>query len=940
MTENKKEPKSAISKIKKISLVIIALYVLYVIAGFWIVPPLIKPMVEKELSSQLGRTVTIEEIKINPLALSSTTTNLTVHEIDGDPFAGFKELLVNAELSSIIRLAVTFKEIRLQAPFGIIKILPDKSLNISDILTRFSQPEQAPDQKAELIPAVISKLQVQDGSLAALNLSEKEPVKETLHPITFTLTNLSTLKEREGAFKFMGIGPSGGNYEIDGQLTVDPLRVRGSFSTTGTNLIRFWKHLKNHVSFQIIKGTTATSGNYLLELVDGAFQARLQNGAFELKDFELTEKGKDKVLISVPTISVQGISADVKAREIVVEGVKTADARIESWLASDGTFKLQSIFLPDLEKLMKMKKTSSSESKADTGRPWHGTIHKIEVINWGAAIEDHTLAKPARITADNITVSIDELGNKKNSKAKVSLALQLNQAGTIRVDGSAGMSPLSADLKVVLDKIALKSFQLYVDAAVNAEIGAGTTSATGRLLYQGKEGRPQISYKGELSLDGFKVVDRVRTEDFITLDQLKVSDIALALHPNRLHVADVLINKPHARVTIDQNGTVNVVQAFTPVKKEDGKGKKNLLQRVVKFLILQMKGPMPMSVDLVELHDFSTDFIDGSMTPPYSTHLDISNGTMKGLSSDPLSRADFEIAGAIDQSAPLKSSGEMNPLNAMHYTYVDLSLEDFELKPVSPYSGKFVGYKIAEGTLHLRLKYSVDESALTGDNIIFIDQLTLGDRVESPDAINLPVPLGVALLKDANGRIALQVPVKGNVKDPQFDFGHAITSGLTGTLDDVGSEPFSTITEIDGIKGEELRFIGFAFGLSELGPGAMHKLNALAKFLKERPSLILTIEGTADRQMDWAKVSGKPIKKEEPGSSQKAAEAQHLDLSEDQDIDDMQLEKLAHARATQVKDYLVQKGTVTPERVQLKPVKIISTTSKEYGYAELYLSVQ
>ncbi|UCD34468.1 MAG: DUF748 domain-containing protein, partial [Nitrospiraceae bacterium] len=886
MKENKKESKSAIARIKKLILIIAGLFLLYVIAGFWVVPPLLKPRLEKELSNQLGRTVTIEEIKINPLTLSSTTTNLIVYEIDGEPFAGFKELMVNAELSSIVRWAATFKEIRLLAPFGVIRLLPDRSLNISDMLARFSQPGQTQpvDQKAELLPAIISELQVEDGTFTVENLSEAEPIKETFFPITFTLANLSTLKERQGTYKFTGAGPTGGHYQLDGNLTVNPVRVQGSYSTRGTNLSEFWKHLKDHVSFQIIQGTTSTSGNYLLELVDGTLQVRLQNGSFELKDFELTEKGKDTVLISLPSLSVQGISADVKARELVVEGIKTADARIESLLGPDGTFKLQSLFLPDLQKLMEMKKTGSSEPKAGADQPWHATIHKIEVINWGAAFEDHTLDKPARITADNISITIDNLENRKNSKATVALALHINQAGTITVNGSAGINPLSADLKVLSDNIGLKSFQPYVDTAVNARIAAGTTSSKGRILYQGTEGQPQISYQGELSLDGFKVIDRVQTDDFMTLEQLKVNDIALALHPNKLQVANVLINKPHARVTIDQNGTVNVVQAFTPVQQGDGKGKKHLLQRLVDFLILQIKGPMPMSVDLVELHNFSADFIDSSMTPSYSTTMEITHGTMKGLSSDPAARADFEIEGTIDRSATLKSAGQMNPLNAMHYAKVDFSLKDFELKPVSPYSGKYVGYKIAEGTLHLELKYSVDDNALAGDNKLFVDQLTLGDKVDSPDATDLPVALGVALLKDANGRIALQLPVKGNVKDPQFDFGHAITSGLTGTLDDVSSSPFSTITDIDGFKGEELRFIEFEFGLAELTEGANKKLSALAGFLNERPSLILSIEGTADRQMDWAAVSGKQSEKEKPGSTPAAADAQQKELSEDQAV--------------------------------------------------------
>jgi hypothetical protein len=964
MTQNKTKKKSSSLLIKKLGIIIIGLFLLYVIAGFWVVPPLLKPRLEKELSNQIGRKVTIEEIKLNPLALSSSTTNLTVYEIDGEPFAGFKELLINAELSSIVRWAVTFKEIRVLAPFGVLKVLPDQTLNISDILTKFSQPEPGPEQQAELPRAIISKLQVEGGKFTVEDLSGAEPIIEKISPISFTLTNLSTLAEREGAFKFVSVDHDGGNYKLDGQLSVNPIRVHGSYSATGTNLSKLWKHIEDQVSFQIRKGTTVTSGNYLLELIHGTLHAKLQDGVFELKDFQLTEKGKDKVLISIPSFSVQGISADVEAREIIVEQVKTAGARIESWIAPDGTFNLQSLPMPDSQKLKEMKKSSSTEPKTAASSPWHATIHKIEVNKWGAAIEDRTLPKPVRFTVDDLTVSIENLENKKNSKAKVALSLQINQAGTVEVNGSVGIDPLSADMEVFSDKIALKSFQPYVDTAVNAQIISGTTSSKGRILYRGKDGQPQISYQGELSLDGVEVKDRLQTEDFINQEQLKASGVVLDIHPNKLHVADVLVNKLQARVTIDQNGTVNVVQAFTPVPKKGEKEKENLIEQLVNFLILQIKGPIPMSINLARLNNFSVDFIDGSITPSYKTHLEITKGTMKGLSSDPSARADFKIEGTIDRSATINSAGQMNPLNAMHYAKVDFSLKDFKLKPVSPYASKYAGYKIAEGKLHLDLKYRFDNSTFTGDNKIFVDQLTLGDKVDSPDATKLPVALGVALLKGVDGRITLQVPVSGNVKDPQFDFGQTITSALTKTMANVSSSPFSTFTDIGGFKGEELRFIEFESGFPELSAHATKKLNALAKFLNERSALTLDIEGTADRHIGWgkmsdkqakeekpskdggvfrsfiSKMSGKQAKKEKPSSQQKTAKVQQKDLAKDQAIDDNQLKKLAQMRANIVKDYLVQKGKVSAKRVQLKPVKITSTTNKEHGRVELYLSAQ
>ena len=1160
MTKDKAKEKSSISLIKKIGLIIIGLFLLYVIAGFWVVPPLLKPRLEKELSSQIGRKVTIEEIKINPLKLSATTTNLTVYETDGEPFAGFKELLVDAELSSIVRWAVTFKEIRVLSPFGVLKLLPDKTLNISDILTKFSQTEPAPEEETELPRAVISKLQVEDGKFTIENLSGAEPVIETYSPINFSLANVSTLKEREGAFKFTGVGPLGGNYQLDGQLSVNPIRVQGSYSAAGTHLSQLWMHIKDQVSFQIKTGTIATSGNYLLELIDGTLEAKLQNGVFELKDFQLTEKGQDNVLISIPSFAVQGIRADVGAREIVVEQVKTAGARIESWLAPDGTFNFQSLFMPDLQKLEEAKKSNetepkpaasspwhatihkievddwgaiiedrtlpkparftvddltigvenlenkkdskakitlalqinqagtikvngsagidplsadlevfsdnialksfqpyvdtavnaqiasgttsskgrilyqgqdaalqvkledgvfelkdfqltekgqdevlisipsfavqgvradveareivveqvktadarieswiapdgtlnlqslikpgsqkleetkksgSTEPKPPASTPWHATIHKIEVDKWGAAIEDRTLPNPARITADNITARIENLENKKDSKAKVALALQINQAGTVKVNGSAGIDPLSADLEVVSDKIALKSFQPYVDEAVNAQIASGTTSSKGRILYKGKDGQPQIRYQGELSLDGVEVKDRIQTEDFINQKQLKAGGIVLDIHPNKLHVADVLIDKTNARVTIDQNGTVNVVQAFMPVDKKGEKGKENLIERFVNFLILQIKGPIPMSVDRVKIDNFAVDFIDGSIAPPFKTELEISEATVKGLSSDPSAMADFKMEGTIDQSATIKSFGQMNPLNATQSAKVDFSLKDFKLPPVSPYSGKYAGYQIADGKLHLDLKYQVENSTFTGDNKIVVEQLKLGEKVDSADATNLPVALAVTLLTGADGNITLQVPVSGNVKSPEFDFGKTFTSSMTGSMEELNaaqseaskdSSTSSTMTDSDDIKGEEVRYIEFEFGLSKLSEQATKKLDALAKFLTESSALKLGIEGTAVRHKDQAQIAEKQAKQEKTSSEQGAAK--------DRPVDDKQLVMLALTRANEVKKYLIQKGKIAETRIQLKPLKIKAITAEEYGRVELYLSGQ
>ena len=200
--------------------------------------------------------------------------------------------------------------------------------------------------------------------------------------------------------------------------------------------------------------------------------------------------------------------------------------------------------------------------------------------------------------------------------------------------------------------------------------------------------------------------------------------------------------------------------------------------------------------------------------------------------------------------------------------------------------------------------------------------------------------LGVALLKDASGRISLDVPVAGNVKNPQFDFGKTITSALTKTVENVAKSPFSAVAQIGGFKGEDLRYIDFEPGLSELNATATKKLDAVARLMKEKPVLTISVEGTADRKTDGASISGEQSQKGISGDKWRLAKPRKKDLPEENVIDDKQLEQLAQMRARQVQTYLNKQGKIAAKRVRLKPVHIRDASGKDNRGVELFLSVQ
>src|SRR4030095_8038940 len=103
----------------------------------------------------------------------------------------------------------------------------------------------------------------------------------------------------------------------------------------------------------------------------------------------------------------------------------------------------------------------------------------------------------------------------------------------------------------------------------------------------------------------------------------------------------------------------------------------------------------------------------------------------------------------------------LNPMADPLMLDVGAKAVELELAPLTPYASKYVGYAIERGKLSMDVHYNVQpDGKLQASNHVVLNQLTFGDKVESPTATKLPVTLAVALLKDANGVIDLKLPVE------------------------------------------------------------------------------------------------------------------------------------------------------------------------------------
>jgi outer membrane protein OmpA-like peptidoglycan-associated protein len=254
--------------------------------------------------------------------------------------------------------------------------------------------------------------------------------------------------------------------------------------------------------------------------------------------------------------------------------------------------------------------------------------------------------------------------------------------------------------------------------------------------------------------------------------------------------------------------------------------------------------PMLLSVGSTKLVNGRIDFTDHFVRPNYSADLSELNGTLGAFSSTGGGMAVIDLKGRAARTALLEISGQFNPTAKPLAMDVRARATDLELAPLSPYSGKYAGDVIERGKLSMDLAYKISpEGQLQAKNKVVVNQLTFGDRVDSPDATSLPVRLAVSLLQDSNGVIDINLPITGSLNDPQFSVGRLILKVIGNLLTKAVTAPFSLLFGSDETDFSQVTFKPGSVLLTDAGAADLEKV---AKSLVDKPSLKLTVTGSCD----------------------------------------------------------------------------------------------
>jgi hypothetical protein len=855
--------------------VIALLLGVYAIAGFWLAPKLLRSNLLKEIPKTLpGVTPGVGEIRVNPFLFQVEIKDFSLTGANDIKLVGFGRLFVDFEVSSIWHRAYTFSHIDIGSPFVNAVIFKNGSLNLSQLSPKPAEKPKPEPDNAEPIPALrIGSFRVTQGFLSFYDRRRQSDFATRLEPINFELQNFST-GVAGGRFTFTGVSKLGERIEWHGHLSVQPIESDGEFQIAGLQAHTIWEYLEDRLSFLVNSGKIDLNATYQFSLKDDV-DLKVGVSKVALTDLAVRPKDSDIDWITVPELILSGTTLDLKRREAHSDSLSLAGVKLVTWLEPDGSFnllKLAATPVPSAPAPAASPPSSPPASSAPVGGAgaapapaWAFDLRDFTLRDASVSAEDRRTKPAAKVLLAPLSIKLIGANLDLGKPLNVQLDTKINEAGSLNVTGVVTPQPLDANLSLKLAGVELGAIQPYIAQYTSMTLLAGALSGDAKVHYGPKQ--PALQFGGNISVANLHTVDNALHQDFINWDGLDIQGLNFQHDPDRLDIDQVTARKLYARVIIESDESVNVKRVLTgpgatvvapsgntgppiaataapaPAAPLPRTGRKSALAKAAAPAVASAPNaapPMPMSIKKIVLKAGQANFADLSVKPNFATGIQNLEGTVLGLSSKTNSRAKVDIHGSVDAFAPVSISGEVNVLSAALYTDLTMSFKNIELSTFNPYSGKFAGYNISKGKLTTELHYKVDGRKLDAQHHIIVDQLEFGDKTESKDAVSLPVKLAVALLKDRDGVIDLNLPVTGSLDDPQFKLAPIIWKVFVHILEKAVTAPFALLGSLFG-GGPDLQFVDFQPGTTELDPGATEKARTMVKALNARPQLKIEI---------------------------------------------------------------------------------------------------
>lgn len=925
--------------LKKTVIAFLAILAVYSAAGFLGVPPVIRILVSKNLSQTLHRTVTIEKVSFNPYTLVLDLKGFFISDRDQkSEFVSIKDIIIDLDMMSVFKRSLILSELRVDRPSIRFARFPDNTYSFSDLL-------KGDNKKKEPFFFSFANIQVNNGRVIMKDI----PVNKThtAQDIIIALPFISNMAFYSNVFvqpRFQAV-INGTSFCLKGKTKPfsESLETSLTLNLQRINIPYYLSYLPSKRQFTVQSGwlNLDATGRYI-QFRDKRKPELTLSGTVALTDLAIADL-KGKPMIEVPKLSASFFPSEILKKKVHIRNLSLTSPAVTLVRDQKKVFNLQSAFVTE--------EHHRKQEKAKTGSAFILSLDELLLDGGKIHYSDLSGSSPVNLTIQEISSHAGNIHTDSDARGIFDLSCTVNETGNLKINSSLTTNPPSVDARFNVSGFEPSWVQPYIINRIPVLLRRGSLEAAGHVFLSASRDRNlDLNIEGDVQLVDLASVDSEHMQDLISWKKLAVSGIEFKLKQAQLSIREIGLTSPVVRMSIDQKGKSNITSliAREPESKPDNGRKKK-------------SSPFKVALGRVRMSNGKCIFIDRSVSPNFTAALTGIQGNITGLSTDEFKRAKVSVAAKIDNQAPVSVSGEINPLKKDLFVDLTARLANIEMTSASPYSGKYLGYAIEKGKFTLNLKCLIDQKQLDSDNSIFVDQFTFGDPVASETATKLPVKLAVILLRDKDGKIDLHLPVTGRTDDPQFKVGKIIWQMIVNIFEKAATAPFALLDALYP-GAAELSDIEFDAGRSTLSDNGRQKLDKLIRILTDRPSLNVEAKGYTDSQIDRSglvnvlferKLKAQKLK-DTLSHGRQTSSVDHIMIEPDEyshylkkaykaeafkkpsilgisrslpdeemkklmvdhiAVNDDDLKLLASDRSQRIRDYLVEKGNISAERI-------------------------
>lgn len=800
----------------------------------------------------------------NGLELTVTNGGVRVSHVDildpqtSERVAGFDQFAVNGMEMSLRQRSARVGDISVSDLALLGRINPEGTINLLGLLTPREKTEPTPTgtnaSPAQPWTVALDHFSLTNAQVMFEDLSKKTPFKTDLKPISLDLKSLSTATNTSGTYAFELLTESNEKVSAAGSISVAPQTSEGTVTLEALDLKKYMPYAEEAFAGHLAGGKLDLKAPYRLALGATGIRAGVSNLALTLTGLNVISPDKKESVARFDRVDVEGVEASLEDSKAGIGLIKARGGSILARQAKDG-----SINLMDLIKEAASTNATASAAPAISEPPapppstnspkWMLNLAEFDLAGYTIQFEDQKPARPATTVLKDVAVNLKHASSDLSAPVAAKLGFKHGESGVVDLSANARLEPLSADVSLGITNIDLRTIQPYLEQHVGLKITSGLLSTWGKA----KHDPATSSFSGDVRVAKLDCTDTVVSKPFVSWEDLHVAGIAAEFPKEaqgRIKIDAIRWTEPHAILVLDPEGNPNLPKMVQSTASAPSSGSTtNPPAPAPPETSPKSSEPLPIAVGVFALENASFGFQDLSIKPNAAIAIEKLTGDIKGLSSALNTTADVNLVGTVGERSPFVVMGRINPLASEMFVDLVISNANTQLTPFTGYMEKYVGHPLNKGRLGTTLHYVVKGKELKAENKIIVDQLTLGARNNSPDATSLPVKLGIALLKDVNGTISLDVPLSGRLDDPQFKLGPIILKVVMNMLVKAAASPFKLLGALVG-GGEELSFVQFNPGSSDPATGEIDKLEKLTKALAARPALGVEIEGQVDLSAD------------------------------------------------------------------------------------------